>query len=356
MNVGTKAAAERQQALRAVHFERRAIVCALAVGALAAASPAGAQPAGRPKRVALVFLSEPLSDMSGPDPPEPSLRAFVRRLRELGWVEGRNLVIERHTAEGRREQLADLMRQMVALGVDVIVTGATGAVAAAQVTDRTPIVATFGGDPRQSGLTDSLARPTRNVTGVAVDTGEGILGKRLQLLHEAAPAATRVAVIDFPYVDARLSPGVQSRRLELEAAARALGITLVPVGVSGVDGFDAAFASLAGRRVDALFDVGIYYAQRQRILDFAAGQRLPAIHPAREYAEAGGLIAYGANAVRAWRRMAEQTDRILRGAKPADVPFEQPTHFELVINARTARALGLNLPPALLLRADDVIE
>jgi putative ABC transport system substrate-binding protein len=335
---------------------RRALLGRLAAGTLWSAWPAlRAQPADKPKRIALVFWSEPLASLSGPDPPDPSLRAFMHRLRDLGWVEGRNLAVERHSAEGDRERLLLLMRRMVALGVDVIVAGAQGAVAASQVTDRTPIVASFG-DPEASGLIGSLRRPGRNLTGVAADTGPGLLGKQLQLLHEAAPTAARVAVLDFEHVDARSTPGVHRRRTELEAAARALGLTLVPAGVSRLDGFEAAFASIAARRADALLDVGIFYPQRQRIIDFAARQRLPAIHPTREYAANGGLMAYGADLPRVWRRMAEITDRILRGAQPADLPFEQPTHLELVINARTARALGLVLPAALVLRADEVIE
>lgn len=264
-------------------------------------------------------------------------------------------MIERRSAEGQLDRLPALMQEVVDLGVHVIVTAGAGAVPASQATSTIPIVALID-SPEISGLTAGLARPSRNITGVTGGAGPGLHAKRLQLLKQAAPAMSRVAALDFKYVDARVTPGTHARRIELQEAARTLGLALMYVGAETVEDLASALEAIAAQRADGLIDVAAVWSLRRQIIDFAAGRRLPAVYVDRGYVEPGGLMAYSASWVRLWRRMAEMTDRILRGAKPADLPFEQPTRFEqLVINARTARALGLALPNALLLRADEVI-
>lgn len=336
---------------------RRALLGGVAAGALATPlHELVAQPAARRPRIALIVEDAPLATMQGPEPTSRYARAFLLRLRELGWIDGGNLVIERRSSGDRPERLPALMQEMVALRVDAIVTHGEGVIAASNATVSIPIVALFD-SPERVGLTASLARPTRNVTGLTPESGPGMDGKRLQLLKEAAPAATRVAVIDFTYIDAQATPGTHARRLEMEAAAKALGVSLVHVGVNRVNDIEPAFRSIVAQHADAIFEGGnLLFEHRQRVVNFAARQRLPSAFAAREYVELGGLLAYGTNIAHLWRRSAEFTDRILRGAKPADLPFEQPTHFELVINAKAARALDLVLPKSLLLRADEVID
>jgi len=339
-----------------MNLRRLALLGGVAAGTLA--TPLRglvAQPAARRPRIALIFEDVPLAAMAGPEPASRYARAFVLRLRELGWNDGSNLVIERRSSGNRAEQLPALMQEMIALRVDAIVASGAGAIAASNATGNIPIVALID-NPEGFGLTGSLARPTRNVTGLTAEAGPGMEGKRLQLLKEAAPAARRVAVIDFKYIDARATPGTHARRLEMEAAARTLGVSLAHVGVDRDEDIEPAFRSIVDQHADAMLELGNLIEERQRVVDFAARQRLPAAYPAREYAELGGLFAYGANLAHLWRRAADFTDRILRGAKPADLPFEQPTHFEFVINAKAAKALGLTLPNSLLLRADEVIE
>jgi ABC-type uncharacterized transport system substrate-binding protein len=316
---------------------------------------ARAQPAAKLPRVALVFPSVPLVDMVGPDPVDRNAREFVHRLRELGHVEGRNISIERRSAEGQLERLPVLMKELVELRVDVIVTVGNGAHDAQLATSTIPIVVWID-DPVAVGLTSNLGRPTRNVTGVSGTTSPAIHGKRLQLLKEAAPKSLRVAAIDFKYVDSIVTPGTHLRRLAAEAAARDLGVKLIAVGVDNPEDFEQAFAAIVRERADALIDMGTpnNFAHRRRIIDFAARQRLPAIYARREFPEAGGLMSYAPSELPGGR-MAVYVDSILKGAKPSDLPFEQPTKFELVINLKTAARLGLAIPQSLLLAAEVVV-
>jgi putative ABC transport system substrate-binding protein len=336
---------------------RRAWVGAAGALGLGALVGARARTRATPARVGLVFNAAPLSEMSGTDPSHPYARVFVRALRGLGYVEGRDVVIERRSAEGNRDRLPALMQELVALPVDVIVCVGPGAVAAAAATRTIPIVAQID-DPDGLGLTDALGRPTRNITGVTDSPDLSIHAKRLQLLKEAAPKSARVAVVDFKYVDSRVTPGTHRRRAAVEAAARDLRIALVPVGVEKEEDFDAAFASIERERADALIEMGIpiTLAYRQRIIDFAAQRALPAVYTSREFADSGGLMAYGPNGPAGFGRLAETVDRILKGAKVADLPFEHPTQFDLVINLKTASSLRLALPSPLVLRATEVIR
>jgi ABC-type uncharacterized transport system substrate-binding protein len=264
--------------------------------------------------------------------------AFVQRLRELGWVEGHNLAIDYRWAEGRSERFADIAAEIVRLKVDVIVAATTpAALAAKQATSVIPIVFAGVSDPVGTGLVASLARPGANVS----DTG----GKRLEFLREVVPGLRRLAIM------ANVSnPAVAP-------AARTFGLEVAILEVRRVEDIASAFDALKGR-TDALYVCAdpLMYTNRIRINTLALSVRLPTMHGLREYVEAGGLMSYGANIADHFRRNAEYVDKILRGAKPGDLPIEQPTKFDLVINLTTAKALGLDIPPTLLARADEVIE
>jgi putative ABC transport system substrate-binding protein len=292
--------------------------------------------------------------MHGLKPADGLTQDFVQRLRQLGYVEDRSISIERRSAEGKPERLPRIMRDLVDLRVDVIVALGQAVIEAHRATSTTPIVA-YLDDPVAVGLTDSLSRPNQNVTGVTFISGLELLGKSLQLLKQAAPASRRVAVIDFKYVDAKVTPNVHRRRLAVEAAARDLGLTLITAGVNSADDLEQAFAVIDRERVDAMMDITspLTYVQRHRIIDFAARRRLPAIYVCRTCVEEGGLMSYGSGSDAA-ERLAEYVDKILRGAKPADLPFEQPSKYELVINLKTAALLGLTIPESLLLVAEVV--
>jgi len=318
---------------------------------LAAPLFAGAQPAPRLPRVALVLVNPSLADMQGPKAADGLTQEFIQRLRQLGYVEGRTIAIERRAVEGQLERLSGVMEELVELRVDVIVTLGAGATAARRATSTIPIVA-YVEDPVGQGFTASLSRPTQNVTGMAF-TSSGIIGKRLQLLKLAAPKSERVAVIDFKYVDAKATPSTHRRRLAAEAAARDLGLTLITAGVSSADDLDQAFAVIDRERADALLDMGTSasYVNRRAIVDFAAQRRLPAMYGCRPCVEDGGLMFYGSNSGPA-EHFANYVDKILRGAKPVDLPFQEPTTYELVINLKTAAQLGLTIPESLLLVAE----
>jgi putative ABC transport system substrate-binding protein len=278
--------------------------------------------------------------------------AFVRRLRELGWIEGRNVAIEYRFADGRSDRLADIATELVRLKVDVIVThSAAPVLAAKQATSVIPIVFGIAADPVGSGLVASLARPGGNVTGLSVqqtDTG----GKRLELLREAVPDLRRLAIM--ANVDA---PGAVLEMREAQAAARTLGLDVAPSEIRRVEDIAPAFEALKGR-AEALYVASdpLLNANRVRMSTLAVAARLPTTYGFREYVEAGGLMSYGPNFSDLFRRAAEYVDKILRGAKPAELPVEQPTKFEMVVNLVTAKALGLTFPPSLLSRADEVIE
>jgi len=282
----------------------------------------------------------------------PRLDAFRKGLRDLGYVEGQNLAIEWRDAGSRSERLPQVAAELVELQVDVIfATSTPAALAAQQATRRIPIVFATAGDPVGSGLVAGIAAPGGNVTGLSLLAPE-IVAEQLQLLKEAVPKASRVAVLSNPAL-----PHTSLMVKETEAAARSLGMWVQLLGVRGADAFDSAFSAVTKGRASALFVLfdPFLFAHLTRIVEFAKENRLPAMYPHREYAEAGGLMAYGADLRDNYRRAATYVHKILTGAKPADLPVEQPTKFELLINLRTAKALGLTIPPLVLARADEII-
>ena len=283
-----------------------------------------------------------------------ALEAFLRQLRELGWIEGRNLVIEYRWAEGNVERLPDLASDLVRRQVDLIVAPAgSAALAAKNATTRIPIVMIFPGDPVELGLVASLNRPGGNVTGTTFTPSPDIFGKQLQILKEAAPSITRVAILSSP-----AEPGWVAQVREVDRAARSLGIRLQHVEARGPEDFERAFAAMARERAEALL-VGrdtTFLVHGARIAELALKGRLPTMYSFRESVEVGGLMAYAVNMSDFIGRAAGYVDKILRGANPADLPVEQPTKFELTINLKTAKALGLAMPQSLLARADVVIR
>jgi len=278
--------------------------------------------------------------------------AFAQRLRELGWIEGRTVAIEVRWAEGRTERFAEIASEFVRLKVDVIATGGTGApLAAKQATSTIPIVFAVAADPVGTGLVASLARPGGNVTGLSTQQAD-LAGKRLELLREVVPGLRRLAIM----ANVGISASVLEMR-EVQTAAGTLGLEAATVEIRRVENIAPAFEALKGR-AEALYLIGdpLMFTNRARIHTLAMGARLPTAHGLREYVEAGGLMSYGPNFPDLFRRAADFADKILRGAKPADIPVEQPTKFDLVVSLITATALGLTLPPTLLARADEVIE
>jgi ABC-type uncharacterized transport system substrate-binding protein len=319
-------------------------VCALLNGAPLATE---AQQAGKLYRIGVL-------DVVGVASNEANLSAFRQGLRELGYVEGQNLVIEYRSADGRAERFPDLATELVRLKVDVIVTrGTSAALGAKHVTETIPIVMASSGDPVFAGLVASLARPGGNVTGLHVIVPPELAGKRLQLLKEVMPGLSRVGVL---LDSGDIYSGLMMR--EIERVAHAIGVQLQSIEVRRPADFERAFEAAILDRVDALITVeGILtVTDLTRIVDFAAMSRLPAIYGLREFVDAGGLMAFGTDLRDLFRRSATYVHRILKGAKPADLPVEAPAKFELVINLKTAKALGLTIPPALLLRADYVIQ
>src|SRR5712691_3389668 len=329
-------------------MERRAFMAMLTGGIVAAPLAVEAQPAAKVARIG--FLALNLA-------PNPHLReAFRQGLRDLGYVEGRNVEIEYRDAEGKDERLPALAAELLALKVDVILAGGTPqALAAKQATRTLPIVFTAAPDPVTDGLVTNLSRPGGNVTGLSNIAPE-LVGKRLELLKQAVPGVTRVAVL--------WQPGGTGERTgkdmlkEAEVAARALGVRLQFLEARGPADFDRAFSDMTRARAGALTSLGgsMFFNERRRLVDLAAKNRLPAVYPQREFVDAGGLMAYGPNFADLFRRAATYVDKILKGAKPGDLPVEQPTKFELVINLKTAKALGLTIPQSLLQRADEVVQ
>jgi putative tryptophan/tyrosine transport system substrate-binding protein len=285
----------------------------------------------------------------------PHLReAFQQGLRDLGWVEGQNIVIDYRLAEGRFDRLADLAAELVRLKVDIIVAATTpGSTAAKHATDTIPIVMIAAGDPVEVGLIASLARPGGNVTGLSFSVGMETFGKELELLKELVPSARRVAVLSNP-----ANPNQSLAISNITSTAQSLAVELRFLEVREPNQFDDAFAAMTKDRVSALLVVSdtIFLVNRERLVTLAAAIRLPVVYGIKEHVEAGGLMSYGPSLSDLWRRAAIFVTKILRGAKPADLPVEQPTKFELVINVKAAKALGLSVPPALLVRADEVIE
>jgi putative ABC transport system substrate-binding protein len=272
-------------------------------------------------------------------------------LRDLGYLEGRNLLIEYRSGENQ-DLLAELAAELIRLNVEVLVTPGTAVWAAKGATKSVPIVFSVSGDPVEAGFVKSLARPDGNMTGITWLAFE-LVGKRLELLKEVAPQVSRVAVLANP-----AHPGEQRELAETERSARAVSATVQYYPVKAPVDFHTSFDAIIKTKANALlaFPDSVTLAHRQQITDFAVRHRLPSVFGWREYVEAGGLISYGPNRVETAKRLAVYVDRILKGAKPADLPVEQPTKFELVINLKTAKALGLTIPQSVLLRADQVIE
>ena len=277
--------------------------------------------------------------------------AFERRLRELGWIEGRTVAIEYRWAEGHSERYAEIAAEFVRLKVDVIVTVGGAADAAKQATTLIPIVFAVALDPVGSGFVASLARPDHNVTGLSAQSPD-LAAKRLEILRELLPGLRRLAIIaNVDYPAAVLEMG------KVQAAAHTLGLDTVTLEIRRAEDIAPAFDALRGR-AEALYVCtdALVNANRVRINTLALGARLPTMHAIREYLDAGGLVSYGPDYADLWRRAGDYVDKILRGAKPAEIPVEQPTKFELVVNLTTAKALGLTIPASFLLRADEVIE
>jgi putative ABC transport system substrate-binding protein len=323
-------------------MDRRTFLGTLAGGLLAAPLAAEGQQAGKVARIGRLELSSAGTD-----------EAFRQGLRELGYVEGQNVVLEYRFAEGKAERLPDLAAELVSLKVDIIVAGGTPApLAAKHATSTIPIVMAAAGDPVRTGLVASLAKPGGNVTGLSTFTPE-LAAKRLQLLKEVVPGVSRVAALWNA-----TNPFTVFNMRETEVAARTLGVQVQSLEVRGSDDFENAFAAAIRGRAGALIvvDDPLTCRHREQLADFAARNGLPTMYGFRQCAGAGGLISFGASLADLYRRAATFVDKILRGAKRADLPVEQPAKFELVINLKTAKALRLTIPQSLLVRADQVIE
>jgi putative ABC transport system substrate-binding protein len=327
-------------------MDRRRFLLTSLAGALAAPRAAGAQQAGKVWRIGVLETTSPSLNTT-------NLDAFRKGLRELGYVEGRNFVIEYRSADGRPERFPSLASELVRLKVDLIVTRGTPAVLAAKkATGSIPIVMATSADPAGFGVVSGLARPGTNVTGLSTIAVE-LAAKRLELLKEAIPRIARIAELAN-----MSSPASASQWRQIEVAARSLGLEPQLLDVRAPADFARAFDTAINQRADAIIVANDTLTQSNliRIVDLSAKHRLPSIFASREFVDAGGLMAYGPNFTDLYRRAATYVDKILKGAKPADLPIEQPTKFELVINLRTAKALGLTIPPSLLARADQVIE
>jgi len=280
-------------------------------------------------------------------------KAMRDRLRELGYTDGRDTILETRWAEGKPERLTELAAELAGLKLDAIVAFSTpAAIAARNATATIPVIFLYVGDPVGAGVVPSLARPGGNATGISLLATE-LATKRLEILLEVAPKISRVAML---WNDS--NPGMVLRARESQDAAPKLGVTIESVGVHDLINFDSAFATIESGGIDALLTlVDPFTSQhRKRIVDFAARRRLPAIYESGEFVESGGLICYGPNLVAIEHRAAEYVDKVFKGAKPADLPVEQPTKFEMLVNMKTAKALGLSIPQSVMLRADQLIE
>jgi len=317
--------------------------------ALAFVFGGGVAPAQQPTKIPLIgFLSGDF-----PTPSSARYEIFRRRLRELGYVEGKNIVIEHLWAEGKLDRFPALAAELVRLKVDVIVTwGSTATRAAKEATNTIPIVMANDADPVASGVVASLARPGGNITGFSTLSPE-LSGKRLELLKEIVPKLSRVAVLG-----ASTSTSSALALKETELAAGALKLKLQYLDVLDPKDIETAFRAAGKARADAVLTLPttVLYSQRKQIVDLAVKSRLPAIYPQTEYTEVGGLVSYEPNLADMWRRAATYVDKILKGTKPADLPVEQPMKFEFVINLKAAKAIGLTIPPNVLVRADKVIR
>ena len=323
-------------------MDRRTFLGTFTGGLLAAPLAAEAQQAGKVYRIG--FLSQG-------QPPKALLEALQQGLRERGYAEGRNLVWEFRSTDGSLDQLPQFAEDLVRLKVDVILArSSSGAMAAKRATTSIPIVFFVVYAPVEIGLVPSLGHPGGNITGVAINVSD-MVAKRVQLLKELVPTLKRVAMLSHPP-----HPTNAMQLQGAMAAARTLGLQFEEVPVRGPDDFASALKALRG--IDGVLnaDNPLFVTHRVRLAEAVAGSRLPAIYPARLYVEAGGLMSHGPNLPDLWRHAAVYVDKILKGAKPADLPVEQPTKFDFVINLKTAKAIGLTIPPSLLQRADQVIE
>jgi putative ABC transport system substrate-binding protein len=325
-------------------MDRRTFIGSLALGTLAAPLAAEGQEA---RKIPVIGY---LIERSGPTAFD---EAFRLGLRELGYSEGRNVVVEYRWADGKAERLPALAAELVRLKVDVIVTSGTpGGLAAKNATSTIPIVLASGGDFVADGLVASFSRPGANITGLSVFARE-LSGKRLEILKEAIPGMTRVAAAFNT-----LNPGTRSLFKETEAAATKLGLKVLPLDIHFPDGVERAFAEAVRLRASAVVIIsdGATIVHRAQLGSAALQHHLPTIFANKTYLEGGGLMSYGPDIIEVWRHAATYVDRILKGAKPADMPIEQPTKFELVINLKTAKALGLTIPQSILIRADEIIQ
>ena len=328
-------------------MDRRRFLLTSLAGALAAPLAAGAQ-VGKVYRLGLLSPAR----HAGPSDPAAMTRQIPMALREVGYTEGDNLVIERRFAEGNLDRLPELARGLVKLQVDVILAVSAAAVQAArEATSTIPIVMGFSSDPVGRGFASSLARPGANITGVALAPENELVGKRLELLKMAVPRVARVAVLSTD------DPASRTQVAKAVEAAEALDLRLVVIEVRDA-AYPGAFSTIVTKRAGGLLVISHprLNLDRKQLHALAAKHRIPAIYDWRENAEEGGLMAYGSNITVLSRRVAGYIDRIFKGASPAELPIEQPTKFELVINLKTAKALGLTIPPSLLLQADQVIE
>jgi putative ABC transport system substrate-binding protein len=329
-----------------VRVQRRDFL--LAAGLLAAPVAAETQQANKVSRVGILAGNRAASPHT--------VEAFLQGMRDLGYVEGRNVLIEFRDAEGKPERLPTLAAELLALKVDIVFAPSTpAALATKQATSTVPIVFAGAADPVADGLVTSMARPGGNVTGLSNLSAE-LVGKRLEQLKQAAPRVSRVAVLWH-----QGGSGGRAERDMLDAAevtAQSLGLQLQAVETRGSADFERAYSEMIRARADALtvLPIALFGFYRRRLIDLAAKNGLPAAYPGREYVDAGGLMSYGADLADVHRRAAFYVDKIVKGAKPADLPVEQPTKFELVINLRAAKALGLAIPQSLLLRANEVIR
>ena len=329
-------------------IDRRTFLCGLPLGALAASFAAEAQPAGRMWRIGILQTSAPKDETA-------RVAALEQGLAELGYVGGRNILIVNRNAGHQVSRLPELATELVRSGVDVIVTSVNPAtLAAKKATATIPIVMAVGVEPVAAGLVASLAKPGANVTGLTFDVdATQLAGKRLEILKELMPSVSRVAVLWNP----GYGPGMLRLR-GTEQAGRQLGIAIVSVQLSEGSDAERAFTEIRRAPAEAVTVLSdpVTVGRRAEITELAARYRVPAIYALREWVEDGGLISYATSLNEQWRRAARYVDKVLKGAKPADLPVEQPSKFELVINLKTAKALGLTIPQSLLVRADEILQ
>ena len=327
-------------------MRRREFITLLGSAALATRSSAFAQPASKVFRVGTLGAGPAMSDTN------PVGAALLRGFKQLGYTQGTNLVFERRGAEGHLERLPALVDELSASKVDVIITGSYPAALAAKEHSKLPVVAIFAGDPVGTGLVESLARPGGNLTGIS-DVSEELTPKRMELLKELAPQLRRIAML-WNASDL----GMTLRYQASEAGAKKMGITVVPLGVREPDDFAQAFTAMESAQPDAILMVtdSLTMLNRKRVFDFAAAHRLPATYEFDFLVRDGGLMSYAPDLDESFSRVAALADRIFKGAAPAELPFEQPTRFKFALNLKTAKAIGIDVPPTLLSRVDEVIE